>query len=72
MNRLEKIIVPTDLSEQSRTAIEYGAWLAAENNGHLLILHVANEFAAWELYDDASGYSETWPVDRVFAEAPWN
>ena len=69
MKRLEKIIVPTDLTLQSRRAIEYAAWLAAENKGELLIMHVANEFAAWELYEDAFGYSATWPLDRVFAEA---
>ncbi|MGH7927301.1 MAG: universal stress protein [Candidatus Binatia bacterium] len=69
MKKLEKIVVPTDFSEQSRRGVEYAAWLAAENEGQLLIMHVANEFAAWELYDDAFGYSETWPLDHVFAEA---
>jgi nucleotide-binding universal stress UspA family protein len=69
MKALEKIIVPTDLSEGSRRAIEYAAWLAAENNGQLTIMHVANEFSAWELHDDAFGYSGTWPVDRVLNEA---
>ena len=69
MNRPRKIIVPTDLSERSRRAIEFATRLAAENNGQLLVMHVANEFAAWELYDDAFGYSGSWPVDRVFAEA---
>lgn len=48
MKPLEKIIVPTDLSEGSRRAIEYAAWLAAENQGQVLIMHVANEFAAWD------------------------
>jgi nucleotide-binding universal stress UspA family protein len=70
MKRLEKIIVPTDLTEGSRRAIEYAAWLAAENKGELLVMHVANEFAAWEIYEDAFGYAAaTWPLDRVFAEA---
>ncbi len=69
MKRLEKIIVPTDLSERSRRAVEYAASLAEENNGQLLIMHVANEFAAWELHDDAFGYSGTWPLDRMLNEA---
>lgn len=69
MKPLEKIIVPTDLSEGSRRAIEYAAWLAAENQGQVLIMHVANEFAAWELHDDLFGYSQTWPLDRVLTEA---
>jgi universal stress protein A len=69
MKSLKKIMVPTDLSEGSRRALEYGAALAAENNGQLLIMHIANEFAAWELHDDAFGYVRTWPVDRVLNEA---
>lgn len=32
-------------------------------------MHVANELAAWEFHDDAFGYSEQWPLDRVLAEA---
>jgi universal stress protein A len=69
MKSLDKIIVPTDMSEGSRRAIEYGASLAAGNKGELLILHIANEFAAWELHDDFFGYSQTWPLDRVLNEA---
>lgn len=69
MKRLEKIIVPTDISDDSRRAVEYAAALAADDKAALVIMHVANEFAAWELYDDAFGYAATWPVDRVLAEA---
>ena len=69
MKRLEKIIVPTDLSDHSRRAIEFGGSLAAEARAALVIMHVANEFAAWEFYDDAFGYSGQWPLDRVLAEA---
>ena len=69
MKPVEKIIVPTDLSEGSRHAVEYAAWLAMENNGRLFILHVANEFAAWELHDDAFGYTGTWPLDRMLNQA---
>jgi nucleotide-binding universal stress UspA family protein len=61
--------VPTDLSEHSLRAVEYAARLAMENRSELMILHVANDFAAWELSDEAFGYSKTWPLDRVFAEA---
>jgi nucleotide-binding universal stress UspA family protein len=69
MKAVEKIMVPTDLSEGSRCAIAYAAWVAAENHGQLLVMHVANEFAAWELHDDAFGYAGTWPLDRVLNEA---
>jgi len=69
MKRLDKIIVPTDLSDHSRRAIEFGSSLAAEARAALVIVHVANELAAWEFYDDAFGYSGQWPLDRVLAEA---
>ena len=69
MKPLEKIIVPTDLSERSRRAVEYAAGLAVESKGELIIMHVANEFVAWELHDDLFGYSGTWPLDRVLTEA---
>jgi nucleotide-binding universal stress UspA family protein len=69
MKLIQTVLVPTDLSERSRRAVEYGASLAAENKGQLLIMHVANELTAWEFYDDAFGYSQVWPLDRVLEEA---
>lgn len=73
MKRLKKILVPTDLSEHSRRALSYGCWLAAEERSSLVILHVANELAAWELYSEdlafLSGNTKPWPLDRVLAEA---
>ena len=69
MKRLEKIIVPTDLSDHSRRAIEFASSLAVEAQAALVIMHVANELAAWEFYDDGFGYSGQWPLDRVLVEA---
>ena len=46
MKRLEKILVPTDLSEQSRMALRYACSLAADEKAALVVLHVANEFQA--------------------------
>ena len=46
MKQLEKILIPTDLSEHSRRALIYGCWLASEQKASLIILHVANEFHA--------------------------
>ena len=73
MKRLKKILVPTDLSEHSRRALSYGCWLAAEERSSLVILHIANELAAWELYSEdlvfLSGNTRPWPLDRVLAEA---
>ena len=49
MKRLNKILVPTDLSEKSLRALHYGCGLAAEDQAAMVILHVANDLNAWEL-----------------------
>jgi nucleotide-binding universal stress UspA family protein len=74
MKQLNKILVPTDLTERSRRALNYGAWLAADGKSELVILHVASELNAWELYSDDAlfigiNHGKLWPVDRVLAEA---
>ena len=74
MKRIEKLLVPTDLSDNSRRGLLYACSLARENKGALTILHVTNEFAAWELYSDEFTFLESttrraWPTDRVLAEA---
>jgi nucleotide-binding universal stress UspA family protein len=69
MKRLHKILIPTDLSENSRRALSYGCWLAAEDQAALVILHVANDLNAWELYSEDLAFlrlsSKPWPVDRI-------
>ena len=73
MKSIQKILVPTDLSENSRRGLVYACSLAAENKGIVTILHIANEFDAWELYSDEFSFLEpsrrAWPSDRVLAEA---
>ena len=73
MKRIQKLLVPTDLSDNSRRGLLYACSLATENKGALTILHVANELAAWELYSDDFTFLEpggrAWPTDRVLAEA---
>jgi nucleotide-binding universal stress UspA family protein len=73
MKRFEKILVPTDLSENSRRGFHYACSLAADNRAELTILHVANEFEAWELCSDELAFFEPsrrlWPSDRVLSEA---
>ena len=73
MKCFEKILVPTDLSENSRRGLHYACSLAADSRTSLLLLHVANEFDAWELYSDEFCFlvqtGRTWPADRVIAEA---
>ena len=72
MKQLEKILIPTDLSEYSRRAVVSGCWLASEQRASVMILHVANELPAWEFYSDEFSFVQAerkWPVDRVLAEA---
>jgi len=40
MKQLEKILIPTDLSEHSRRALIYGCWLASEQKASLVMLAV--------------------------------
>jgi len=73
MKRFKKILVPTDLTEHSRRALNYACWLTSEERSSLIILHVANELAAWELYSEDCAFldrsTKAWPLDRVLAEA---
>jgi nucleotide-binding universal stress UspA family protein len=73
MKRFEKILAPTDLSENSRRGLHYACSLAADSRASLMVLHIANEFEAWELYSDELSFlvlnGRTWPADRVLAEA---
>ena len=73
MKQLSKILVPTDLSEHSRRALVYGCGLAAKEKAMLIILHVASNSNAWEVYTEEAFYagidSHTWPLDRILAEA---
>jgi nucleotide-binding universal stress UspA family protein len=72
MTQLKKILIPTDLSGRSRRGLTY-AFHMAEGETEFIVLHVADEFQAWELYSDemafVSSSAPTWPVDRVVQEA---
>ena len=73
MKHLKKILVATDLSDTSRRGLLYACSLAADENAALMVLHIANEFAAWEYYSEEFAFldcaGKTWPRDRVLAEA---
>jgi nucleotide-binding universal stress UspA family protein len=73
MKRLNKILVPTDLLEDSRRALSYACWLAADEHADVIVLHVANDMTAWEFYSEDLSFlelnSKPWPIDRVLAEA---
>ena len=60
MKNIQKILVPTDLSENSRRGLVYACSLAAENKGIVTILHIANEF------DSGSSI----PMNSVFRNPP--
>jgi len=72
MTQLKKILIPTDLSARSRRGLMY-AFHMAGGETEFIVLHVADEFQAWELYSDemafVSSSAPTWPVDRVVQEA---
>ena len=72
MKHLRKIVVATDLSETSRRGLRYACSLAGDEKAALLVLHIANEFAAWEYYSEEFAFvagGKPWPVDRILAEA---
>jgi nucleotide-binding universal stress UspA family protein len=73
MMRIEKILVPSDLSEHSQRALRYAVALATDNNATVTVVHVANELNAWELFSEEFGFvnaaARTWPLDRVLEEA---
>jgi nucleotide-binding universal stress UspA family protein len=73
MKHLKKIVVATDLSETSRRGLRYACSVAADEKAALMVLHVANKYAAWEYYSEEFAFVEcvgkTWPRDRILAEA---
>lgn len=73
MKYLNRILVPTDLSEHSRRALAYGSWLSGEEKAALMILHVASDFHAWDFAGEdlplANLAPKAWTADRVLAEA---
>jgi nucleotide-binding universal stress UspA family protein len=72
MTRLKKIVAPVDFSKNSRAALRYAASLAAENQAELIVLHVANEYQAWEIPDELALLSDKvyrWEADKILKEA---
>ena len=73
MKQIQRMLVPTDLSENSRRGLTYACSLAEENKAHLVVLHVANEYELWQLYSPEfslfASAVHAWPLDRALAEA---
>lgn len=57
MKHIKSILIPTDLSENSRRGLIYGCSLAADNQATLTVVHVANEYRAWEYFSDDCGFA---------------
>jgi nucleotide-binding universal stress UspA family protein len=72
MKRIKRILAPTDLSKNSRVGLRLALSLAADNDAELVVLHVGQEFQAWEIPDETGFFSERtyrWEVDRIVREA---
>ena len=72
MVRIKKILVPTDLSENSRVGLKFAFVLAVENRADLLILHLARELQVCTLFEEATFYHPLicrWDADRITGEA---
>lgn len=68
--RVRKILLPTDLSENSRGGLAHALTIAKQGGAELIILHVAEGFRTWEPCSDEPGYLDSyWPADRIIREA---
>lgn len=72
MTQIKKILVPTDFSKISGAAVRFAFSLARESYAEIVVLHVARQFPAWEIYDDTTFLDPrvyTGEADRVAREA---
>jgi nucleotide-binding universal stress UspA family protein len=73
MNRLRRILAPTDLSENSRAGLSYAFSSAEDCQAEVIILHVADEWQAWQALSDEMAFVSSntyrWTVDRIINEA---
>jgi nucleotide-binding universal stress UspA family protein len=72
MEKTKKILVPTDLSENSSAALRFAFSLGAGNRLEIMVLHVARGFASWPMPDELYFLSPQflqWEADRAMVEA---
>ena len=73
MNYFNKILAPTDLSENSSLGLRYALSMAEKCSADLVIVHVASDQQAWQAISDEMGFLSpkvyTWTVDRIVSEA---
>jgi nucleotide-binding universal stress UspA family protein len=68
-----RILVPTDLSLNSRMGLRYAFSSAEQCRAEVVILHVASEWPVWQAMSDEMGFVDSnvyrWTVDRIVNEA---
>ena len=69
MNRIRKILVPVNFSEDSANGLKYAASLAEETQAELVVLHVTQKEEANSLLDFLAGM-EGWPTLNAPAPIP--
>jgi nucleotide-binding universal stress UspA family protein len=72
MEKTKKILIPTDLSENSRAALRLALSLDTAKGVEIVVLHVAQEFSAWDIPDELSLLEPRflqWEADRILREA---
>ena len=61
MNRIRKILVPVDFSEDSANGLKYAVSLAQETEAELVVLHVTQKKEV-DYFLDALAIMEGWPI----------
>jgi nucleotide-binding universal stress UspA family protein len=68
-----RILVPTDLSLNSRMGLRYAFSSAEQCRAEVVILHIASEWPVWQAMSDEMGFVDSnvyrWTVDRIVKEA---
>jgi hypothetical protein len=68
-----RILVPTDLSLNSRMGLRYAFSSAEQCRAEVVILHVASEWPVWQAMSDEMSFVDSnvyrWTVDKIVQEA---
>ena len=73
MKQIQNLLVPTDLTENSRRGLKTACDIAIENCASITILHVARDLQSFMVYSEFLEYQRAndpiWPIDRIVREA---
>lgn len=76
MQRFQKVLAPTDLSEHSWPGLEYALSVAEPGNSELIVLHVADSFESWKYFSEDlvtfGNDPSPWTAERALREAHLN